>query len=76
MTGLPDVEPGTAVRIVEITGGDSVRRRLFSLGLHLGDRIVVAGRGILRGPLLVRHEGSGVTIAIGRSVAQKIIVEP
>jgi len=74
MTSLLQVEPGISVQIVEIAGGEATRRRLFSLGLHIGDRIEIAARGILRGPVLVRHEGSGVTVAIGRAIAQKIIV--
>jgi len=75
MTSLPEIEPGVTVRIVEITGGESVRRRLYALGLHLGDRIELAARGILGGPVLVRHEGSGITVAIGRGIARKIMVE-
>lgn len=75
MTNLLQVEPGISVQIVEISGGEATRRRLFSLGLHIGDRIEVAGRGILRGPVLVRHAGSGITVAIGRAIAQKILVK-
>jgi len=64
-----------AVRIVEIAGGEHVRRRLFSLGFNIGDRIALAGRSILRGPVLVRNLDLGVTAAVGRGIAQKIIVE-
>lgn len=75
MTSLLKIEPGISVRIVDIAGGEGVRRRLFSLGLHVGDRIELASYGILRGPVLVRHESSGITIAIGRGIAQKIMVQ-
>jgi Fe2+ transport system protein FeoA len=75
VTTILQIEPGISVEIVDIAGGEGTRRRLFSLGLHVGDRIEVAGRGILRGPVLVRHAGSGITVAIGRGIAQKILVK-
>jgi len=76
MTSLLTIEPGVPVRIVDIPGGEGARRRLFSLGLHVGDRIEIVSVGILRGPILVRHADTGVTIAIGRGIAQKIMVQP
>jgi Fe2+ transport system protein FeoA len=63
------------LRIVDITGGEAVRRRLFSLGFNIGDRIALAGRSILRGPVLVRNLDLGVTVAVGRGIAQKIMIE-
>ena len=63
------------LRIVSIAGGEGVRRRLFSLGLNVGDRIALAGRGILRGPLLIKHLDLGITVAVGRGIAQKIMAE-
>jgi Fe2+ transport system protein FeoA len=48
----------------------------MSLGFHEGDRIEAAGRGILGGPVLLRNLDSGVTAAVGRGVAAKILVEP
>ncbi len=67
---------GVALRLTAIEGGESVHRRLMSLGFHEGDRIEAAGRGILGGPVLLRNLASGVTAAIGRGVAAKILVEP
>jgi Fe2+ transport system protein FeoA len=75
MTSLLTIEPGASVRIVDIAGGETVRRRLFALGLHVGDRIQLSALGILKGPALIRHESSGVTIAIARGIAQKIMVQ-
>ncbi len=63
------------LRIIDISGGEGVRRRLFSLGFHIGDRIALAGQSILRGPVLVRNLDLGVTVALGRGIAQKIMVE-
>jgi len=63
------------VRIVDIAGGEGVRRRLFSLGFNIGDRIALAGRGILHGPVLIRNLDLGITVAVGRGIAQKIMIE-
>ena len=76
MKSLLMIEPGASVRIADIAGGEGARRRLFSLGLHIGDRIEIVSVGILSGPVLVRLAGSGVAIAIGRGIAQKILVQP
>jgi ferrous iron transport protein A len=66
---------GKSLRIVDVAGGESVRRRLFSLGFHNGDEIELTGQGILRGPLLIKNIQSDVTVALGRGIAQKIFVE-
>ncbi len=65
----------TPLRIVDLSGGEGVRRRLMALGFHKGDIVELDGRAIFRGPLLVRGCRSDTTIALGRSVAQKVIVE-
>ena len=56
--------------------GESVRRRLMALGFHKGDVVELDGQAILRGPLLVRNCTSDTTVALGRGVAQKVLVEP
>ena len=66
---------GVSLKVIDISGGEQVRRRLFSLGFHKGDEIERSGQSILRGPLLVKMVRSGATVAIGRGIAQKIIVE-
>jgi Fe2+ transport system protein FeoA len=63
-------------RIAAVHGGEGVRRRLLALGFHQGDRILVVSSGILKGPLLVRNLTADVTVALGRGVALKILVEP
>ncbi len=73
---LLDAPHGTPLRIVGLAGGESVRRRLMALGFHKGDIVELDGRAILRGPLLVRNCTSDTTIALGRGVAQKVLVEP
>jgi Fe2+ transport system protein FeoA len=64
MTCLLDFDDGRPVRIVEIEGGEGVRRRLFSLGFHKGDVVGLSARGVLRGPVLLRNIETGVTVAV------------
>jgi len=73
---LLDARPGRPLRIVDLAGGESVRRRLMALGFHKGDLVELDGKAILRGPLLVRNCSSDTTVALGRGVAQKVLVEP
>ncbi|MCX6561490.1 MAG: FeoA family protein [Candidatus Aminicenantes bacterium] len=72
---LVQAPKGVVLRIAAIAGGESVHRRLMSLGFHEGDRIEAAGRGIMGGPVLLRNLDSGVTAAVGRGIAAKIRVE-
>ncbi len=66
---------GVRLKIIDISGGEQVRRRLLSLGFHKGDEIERVGQGILRGPLLIKMIRSGGSVAIGRGIALKILVE-
>jgi Fe2+ transport system protein FeoA len=63
------------LRIVSILGGEEMRRRLFALGFHKDDVIEVDSQAILKGPLLVKNLTSDMSVAIGRGIAQKILVE-
>ncbi len=63
------------LKIIDVAGGEGVRRRLFSLGFHKGDPIECQGRGILGGPVIIKNIRSGVTAAVGRNIARKILVE-
>jgi ferrous iron transport protein A len=71
---LVSLPPGGRGRVVGIVGGGmNLRMRLLQMGLTPGTIVeVVDNRG--RGPVLVRVRG--VVIALGRGVAEKIIVEP
>jgi Fe2+ transport system protein FeoA len=75
MMNLLQAPQGAALKIVDISGGEHVLRRLLSLGFHKGDEIERVGQGILRGPLLVKMIRTGGSVAIGRGIAQKILVE-
>jgi Fe2+ transport system protein FeoA len=71
---LAEAPPGRPLGIVDVQGGEAVRRRLFALGFHKGDLIEINSRGIFRGPLLVRNLTSDTSIALGRGIASKIMV--
>ena len=72
---LDQAPQGRALRIVDVQGGEGVRRRLLALGFHVGAVVEVNARGILRGPLLVKNLTSETSLALGRGVARKIQVE-
>jgi ferrous iron transport protein A len=68
------VAPGQTVRLVQIRGGRTVRRRLTDLGLTPGVVLrVVQGDGF--GPLIVAFKDDA-RLALGRGMAHKIEVEP
>ncbi|MGB8952483.1 MAG: FeoA domain-containing protein [Candidatus Aminicenantales bacterium] len=75
MPDLLHAPAGIPLRIIEIIGGEGVRRRLFSLGFHKDDIIQIETKGIWRGPLLITNMTNHSAVALGRGVAQKIIVE-
>lgn len=63
---------GSKVVIREIVGsGHGLKRRLLEMGLTPGTEVEVLRNGW--GPVIVRFRGSSV--AIGRGMASKIIVE-
>jgi Fe2+ transport system protein FeoA len=63
------------LRILEIRGGEGLRRRLLALGFHRDDIIELDSEGILRGPLLIKNITNDTSVALGRGVAHKIMVE-
>jgi len=75
MISLIDAPRDVPLRIVDILGGHGVRRRLFALGFHKDDIIELDSKSILGGPILVKNLTSDVSVALGRGVAQKIMVE-
>lgn len=69
---LSMIAPGQRIRLVEITAGRRLRRRLTELGLTPGVEIeIVQDQG---GPLLLAVRDT--RLALGRGMAHKIIVRP
>lgn len=75
MISLCDAPNNKKLKIVDILGGHGVHRRLLSLGFHRNDIIELDSRSIFRGPILVRDLASDTSIALGRGIARKIMVE-
>lgn len=75
MISLSEVPRDVSVKIVEIVGGHGVRRRLLSLGFHKNDIIELDSRSIFGGPILVKNLTMDTSVALGRGIARKIMVE-
>lgn len=71
---LSMVAPGESVRLVQIHGGHTVRRRLVELGLTPGVILCVVQGGAF-GPLIIAFKDDA-RLALGRGMAHKIEVEP
>lgn len=63
------------LRIVDFKGGHGIHRRLLALGLHKNHIIELDSQSILRGPVLIKDVTSDISVALGRGIAQKIMVE-
>ncbi|MCP2620839.1 ferrous iron transport protein A [Candidatus Aminicenantes bacterium AC-334-E05] len=51
-----------------------MRRKLMSLGIHIGDVIEVDSRSPFGGPVLIKSLTNNTTVALGRGIARKIMV--
>jgi ferrous iron transport protein A len=70
---LIDAQTDRKVKVVRIDGSKSLLSKLIQHGLYPGDIVQVLREAPLGGPLLVSINGREV--ALGRRVAEKIIVE-
>ena len=73
MKRLLQVQPGTSVRVIDFDGGVNLRSKLTQYGIYPGDCLRLLRKAPLGGPLLV--ECNEREIALGRGVAEKILVE-
>lgn len=63
------------LKVLEINAGSDVKKRLAVMGLHTND-VLVKQTWAKWGPILVSNESnSNAKVAIGRGLADKIIVE-
>jgi Fe2+ transport system protein FeoA len=72
---LTEAATGVRLKVTGIGGGHGVRQRLFALGLHINDTVELSSQAIFRGPVLIKNLTSGTSVALGRGIAQKILVE-
>ena len=73
MKTLRDIGEGKKARVLLILGGMEVRQHLSTIGIHVGDTVLVKRRAGWGGPILIEVHGSEV--ALGRGVASKIQLE-
>ncbi len=69
---LSRIDPGKEVTLIDIRGGRGVRSKLYSMGLVPGINLKILNRSG-SGPVMVAVKDS--RLAIGRGMAEKIIVE-
>lgn len=70
---LLDAPQNQWLKVSALEGGRGVQSRLTQHGVFPGDRLRVLRVAPLRGPLLI--EVNGREIALGRAIAEKILVE-
>ena len=70
---LTQAIPGQSVRIISFKGGVGLEHKLRQLGLVPGDKARVVRYAPFGGPVMVEVEGR--SIALGRGVASKVVVE-
>ncbi|MEA3428576.1 MAG: FeoA domain-containing protein [Thermodesulfobacteriota bacterium] len=69
---LSMVDKGKEVTLIDISGGRGVRSKFYSMGLVPGVSLKILNRRGL-GPVMIAVKDS--RLAIGRGMAEKIIVE-
>jgi len=70
---LGQLEAGGRARICEIAGGRSSKQRLTDMGLVIGTKIKMKKCAPFNGPVCIEVRGS--QLAIGRGLAEKIMVD-
>ncbi len=73
MKTLLEVPAKKKVKIVSIVGGKGPRQVLANLGIGVGSQITIRRNAPFAGPLLI--ENHGTSVAVGRGVAAKILIE-
>jgi len=71
---LVKAPPGTELEVIELEAGMDARKRLISMGIHTGDKLVKLTASVW-GPVLVRNVTlNSSKIAIGKRLASRILV--
>lgn len=70
---LVQIKANEKVRIWEILGGSNLESKLLSMGVYKGKSVTKLSHIGLRGPVVIKSGRS--ILALGHSVAEKIIIE-
>lgn len=73
MTDVALMRQGEKARIIDITGGNILYKRLESIGIRKGMELIKISSQLMKGPVTVRVNNT--CVAIGYEMAKKIIVE-
>ncbi|MBL6974091.1 MAG: FeoA domain-containing protein [Deltaproteobacteria bacterium] len=73
---LEQASKGSRVRVLKRASGHRFASSLDGMGIHVGDELLVVGYAPFHGPILVEIPSSGVRVALGRGMAEKLHVEP
>ena len=73
LASLADTARGTRVRIISFEAGRGLKAKLNQFGLYPGDYARVVRLAPFDGPVLL--EVRGMEIALGRNIAERILVE-
>ncbi len=68
-----ELDEGQEAVIIELQGGTEFQRKLRSLGIREGKRLVVRAKHLFGGPLVVEVDRRQTTV--GRGMAERIMVE-
>ena len=74
MVTLDQIARGTAVRILDVTGDDTIAIRLMEMGLTEGEEIELLGAAPFGDPL--EFSVRGYRLSLRANEAQRVIVEP
>jgi len=72
-TTVAQMRTGERGRIIEITGGHGLTRRVEAMGIRPGKKIAKVSSMLMRGPVTIQVDGAQV--AIGFGIARRILVE-
>ncbi|HNW39486.1 MAG TPA: FeoA domain-containing protein [Candidatus Omnitrophota bacterium] len=70
---LIQIKANEKVKILEILGGSNLEEKLLSMGVYKGKSVAKLSHIGLKGPVVIKAGRS--ILALGHSVAEKIIVE-
>ncbi len=72
-TTVAQMESGERGRVIQITGGHGLVRRLEAMGIRPGKQITKVSSMLMRGPVTIQVNEA--QLALGFGMARKILVE-
>jgi ferrous iron transport protein A len=70
---LSELTNGKKAKIISLDGGQDLRRKLRTIGIREGKLVKLVTAQPIGGPMVINIDGEQV--AIGRGMAQKIMIE-